>query len=124
VAYFTGGKFALGGFFAVATATVPAVVLAGIPLFQLYRRRGWLTWWGCGLGGGLAGGLCATPYALVSLSLFARAVLPLFLCLGFVHGLAFWVLAIWRNTGLTARSTRTHAGGPSAPPRGPVNLVR
>lgn len=111
VAFFNGGDFALGGLFAVATVTVPAVLLAGIPLFQLFRSHGWLTWWGCGVGGALAGLFCAVPYALFSVPLFARAMLPIFVGLGLLHGLAFWVIAIWRNTGLTERSTGRPASG-------------
>ena len=69
-----------------AFLTVPATLLLGVPLFFVFRWRGWVGWrafaWGGAAVGLLAGGFLAAPF------LIAGAVLS-----GTVGALTLWVCA-------------------------------
>lgn len=77
----------------------------GLPLLFVFRRNGWWRWWQFALGGIFAG----VAWSLTALSngwshwstaaFFSMYCIPL----GLVHGLLFWLVAVWRNTGLTRR---------------------
>jgi hypothetical protein len=104
-----GDTLGVGGALAVAGITMLAMLVCGVPAFFLFLRRGWLGWWQFAFGGALIGLLCTLPFAVGGAALVG-ALAPAFFALGVLHGLLFWVLAIWRNTGLPRRSTLTPAG--------------
>jgi hypothetical protein len=78
----------------VGMITVGASLLVGLPLVAWCLRRGWLSVWHATVGGAFAGLSCAA--ALLLLDSVTGLALP-FVAVGAVHGLAFWVLAFWRN---------------------------
>ena len=78
-----------------------STLLFGVPLFFLFKRRQWLSWWQS-LVGGL---LCATPFVAFLLysdpSLALRpavdSLLSVSLGVGALVGVLFWALAIRKN---------------------------
>jgi hypothetical protein len=108
-AFVAGNALGFGGALAVAGITTLGMLGCGVPAFLLVRRRGWLEWWQLAFGGALIGLVCTLPFAVGGAALVG-ALAPAFFALGVLHGLLFWVLAIWRNTGLPRRSTLTPAG--------------
>ena len=104
-----GDKLGFGGALTVAGITTLAMLVCGVPAFFLFLRRGWLAWWQFAIGGALIGLVCTVPFAVGGAALVG-ALAPAFFALGFLHGLLFWVLAIWHNTGLTRRPTPTRSG--------------
>ena len=82
----------------------PAAIVFGIPLFMLFRRRAWLQWWQVALGG-----ILVAAVSVLALSLYGRSVsgaLDYFLLcgsVGFASGIAFWGIAVCRNSALTPR---------------------
>jgi hypothetical protein len=112
-----GGEGGLSGALLVASFTVPATLVIGVPLFLLFRHRAWFKWWHFLAGGFVVGLACSLPFLVQgweATALFA----PYFIVFGLLHGVAFWLLAVWRNIGLTSRSTGRPVGGTSCPPRG------
>lgn len=103
-AFFGGGEYAIGSFITVASITVSATFFIGLPAFLFFRRRAWFSWWQFMLGGAAIGFCCAIPFLAGSLGMFLYIV-PFFSFVGAVHGLLFWLLAIWRNIGLTQHSS-------------------
>jgi hypothetical protein len=93
------GHFGAAGSLTVAAVGIGAVLVVGIPAFLLLRRRGWLAWWQLGAGGAAVGLACAVPFAAAG-TVLAGAIAPAFAALGMLHGLAFWLLAVWRNAAL------------------------
>lgn len=88
-----------------ALVAYPAMVLFGIPLFFLFRKRGWLTWWQVSFGGFLVGALAMLAFSLyVGTVLGAFEYVVLFCGVGLCSGLAFWAIAVFRNRALTAGS--------------------
>ena len=88
-----------------ALVAYPAMLLFGIPLFYLFRKRGWLTWWQVASGGILAGALSMLAFALyVGTVSGAFEYVVLFCGVGLCSGLAFWAIAVFRNRPLTAGS--------------------
>jgi hypothetical protein len=76
--------------------------IVALPLFILFRIRGWLRPWQLATGGLLVG-------ALVGLLPGTHIVFGLmFSAVGVTTGLAFWIIAIFRNRALTPGS-RTDA---------------
>lgn len=96
-----------------AIVAYPIAFIVGVPMFFLFRRRGWFHWWQVTVGGAL----CAVPfiafYLLASEPLhIANAGLMNSLYLlgcGATIGIAFWALGVWGNAALTAQPTRTRA---------------
>jgi hypothetical protein len=105
-AFLSGGKYATGGFITVAGVTVLATLIIGLPTFLFFRRRAWFSWWQLTLGGAAIGFCCAVPFLAGGLGMFMYIV-PFFSIVGAVHGLLFWLLAIWNNTCLTRHSSGT-----------------
>jgi len=88
-----------------ALVAYPAMVLFGIPLFFLFRKRGWLTWWQVSLGGFLVGALSMLAFALYVGTLSGGLEYVLLFCgVGLCSGLAFWAIAVFRNRALTPGS--------------------
>ena len=104
-----GDTLGFGGVLAVAGITTLAILVCGVPAFLLLLRRGWLAWWQFAFGGALIGLLCTLPFAVGGATLVG-ALAPAFFTLGVLHGLLFWVLAIWHNSGLPRRSTPIPTG--------------
>ena len=100
-----GGDEALAGALWVGSITVPATALLGVPFFLLFRRRNWLRFWQFVVGGFVLG-LAFSSLALLRGWEVVAFFAPFFSVLGSIHAGAFWLLAVWRNTDLTARSTR------------------
>lgn len=77
-----------------AAVTYSAAVAAGYPLFRLFTRKGWTAWWLYLIGGALIG-----VSVLIAVSAAAEGVavavgtLLLFLGLGALSTLVFWVIA-------------------------------
>jgi hypothetical protein len=90
------GSFGTAGALTVAGTGVGGIALLGVPAFLLFRRRGWLAWWQLGAGGAVLGLACALPFAVAGTAL-ATALAPAFAALGMLHGILFWLLALWRN---------------------------
>ena len=96
-----------------AMVAYPIAIVFGVPLFFLFKRRGWFRWWQVTVGGAL----CAVPfigfYLLTSEPMhIATAGLMNSLYLlgcGAVIGIAYWALGVWGNSALTAQPTRTRA---------------
>lgn len=110
VIFVAGGDHAVGGAIAVATFTVPATFLIGLPGFLAFQRRGWLRWWHAAIGGACVGALCAAPFTLGGWIFFGMFFLT-FIAYGATLGLLFWFLAIWRNKSLIPRcSGRPQSG--------------
>ena len=88
----------------------PAAVVLGVPMFLVFRRRGWLSWWQVSLGGtGL--GLIAAPVLQV---VFGSTLVPIFvlMMIGLLGGMTFWLLALHRNgplMGASGESARQRA---------------
>ena len=101
----------------VASITIPVTIVIGVPLFLLFRRRNWLQWWHFLVGGSVVGIACSLPIlprvgAWEFVAVFALS----FAIIGLLHGIGFWLLAVWRNPGLTSRSKT------DAPPAGGAPL--
>lgn len=66
--------------------TIPAALFLGVPLFFLFRWRGWLSWWAFALGG-----------AALGLLIGAALVSVLFIVVGMISGgvsaLTLWLCA-------------------------------
>ena len=79
-----------------AVFAYPAALVFGIPLFLIFRRRGWLGWRQVGLAGAGVGALSILAVALY-LGSFSGAAGYLLLTgsVGFVSALVFWVIAVW-----------------------------
>lgn len=93
----------------VGSVTVPGMLLLGVPFFLVARRANWLQWWQFCLGGCVLG-LILAALALIRGWEVALFFAPFFSVAGTVHAGAVWVFGVWRNTGLTRRSS----GPPSA----------
>lgn len=93
IAWFSGGEQSVRNLAMVAGFTLPATAV-GIPVFLWFRRRGWLRWWQAVAGGVGIGLLSALPFAVRDPGFLAFAV-PAFANIGAVHGLLFWLLAVW-----------------------------
>lgn len=104
------GHFGAAGSLTVGAVGVGAVLVVGVPAFVLVRRRGWLAWWQLAAGGTALGLACALPFAVAG-AVVAGAIAPAFAALGMLHGLAFWLLAVWRNPALAAPPGALRAGG-------------
>jgi hypothetical protein len=99
IAFFGGGVDPVQSMLIIGTFTIPATAI-GVPIFQTLRRRGQLTALNCMLSSTALGFACATPFALTHARLLAFVV-PFFSAIGALHGLVFWLLAVWRNRNLT-----------------------
>lgn len=84
----------------VASFAIPITVVAGVPLFLLFRRKAWWRWWQFALGGMLVGAISSLLALLNSWEASAFFALY-FIPFGLAHGVAFWLIAVWRNIGLT-----------------------
>jgi hypothetical protein len=84
----------------------PAALVLGIPFFALCRKRQWLRLWQVALGSTLVGALSTFVFSFVNLKGLTVALeyIPLFCGVGFVSGIAFWLIAVFRNRALTAGS--------------------
>ena len=83
----------------------PIALLFGLPMFFLFRWRGWLRWWQVTLGGAL----CASPFVLaylaganpLHLEHYGLANSLLLIGCGAAIGLIFWGIGIAGNSALT-----------------------
>jgi hypothetical protein len=86
--------FGVGGAYVAYCATF----IIGLPLFILFHVQGWRRAWQVSAGGLLVG-------ALVALLFQEFTMLGLMFCaVGLTTGLAFWLIAIFRNRALTTGS--------------------
>lgn len=102
----SGTAGAPGGAAIVGTFTLGATVLVGVPLFAWFLRRAWLAAWHAVVAGAFAGAVFAVPWALEGNFIAARRFGMLFLAVGALHGLVFWLLAVYRNKTVLAMSAR------------------
>ena len=99
-----GGKLAIGGFIAVASITLPVTFIIGMPVYLFLKRRNWLSWKILAMGGGLIGIFSSLPLLVFAGPDYIQIIIICY-CIGAGHGLIFWLLAIWRNKGITNTST-------------------
>lgn len=87
--------FGLGGGYIAYSATF----IVALPLFILFHSRRWLRLWQIALGGLLVGALAALLLGNIVLAIMSCVV-------GLITGLAFWLIAVFRNRALppTSRS--------------------
>jgi hypothetical protein len=105
-----GSDQAVGIVIVVGAFTVGATLLIGLPLALWSIRKGWLRLWQATLAGAAVGVLCAAPLfnhgpAEHALQYFLR-----FGALGATHGVAFWLLAFFRNQALTKHEVAQSKG--------------
>jgi hypothetical protein len=98
LAFFGGGVDPVQSLLIIGMFTVPATAI-GAPVFQALRQRGQLTALNCALSSAALGLVCAAPFALTHARLVAFVV-PAFSAIGALHGLVFWLIAVWRNRSL------------------------
>ncbi len=97
---------------------MPVAAFLGLPVLALLLWRGWRSWWQFGLGGAVIGAACVLPFAAGG-PLLLLFLVPNFIAIGAVHGLAFWVLGVWRNGSLERPAwPATGAAGRQRAPRG------
>ena len=94
--------FGTTGTLTVAVVGVAAIIVVGIPAFVMFRRHAWLAWWQLAAGGGIIGVLCTLPFSVGGI-VVAATLAPAFAAIGVLHGLAFWLLAVWCNPALDDR---------------------
>ncbi len=89
------------GFFAWygGALVVPTSVLFGLPLLLLARWRGWTRWWQIALCGLVVGVLAAVSLDLLDGFVIWYRFAALSAPLGFLSGLLFWLIGIYRNVG-------------------------
>ncbi len=76
----------------------PAAFLAGVPLFIVFRRKGWLKWWQVAGGGAICGLVGTAPVAFLAPPIQQWLILAVYCVpVGLVAGLAFWFLGLYRN---------------------------
>jgi hypothetical protein len=104
-----------------AIVTYMSLALLALPLLLLAWKRLWLSWWHAVLAGALVGAVVFLPavlptlfdsklhlhYRLAKLALLRE---PAFT--GALHGLLFWVLALWHNKSVLLRVTSAGAANP------------
>lgn len=88
----------------VAAFTFSACLLFGLPLALWFIRRGWLSAWQAGLAGAGVGALIGALIALDRSSAPLMEILPGMSGIGAIHGLLFWLLAIFHNRKLPVRA--------------------
>jgi hypothetical protein len=80
-----------------AACTYSAAVALGIPSHRVLSRRGWTRWWHYGLTGACIG---AAVFFVISATtqhqLFAFNTLLLFVVVGVVSTMMFWLIAVQR----------------------------
>lgn len=103
-------EFAEGGAIIIGTFTVGASLLIGLPLALWFIRRGWLKLWQAALAGAVSGLMCTLPFLLGDGLASASQFLIPFGSVGACHGIAFWLLAIFRNKALQHRGAGAPAG--------------
>ena len=79
--------------------TVPASLVLGGPLFFVFYRLAWLRWWQVGLGGALIGLAAALVLPHTNGGFIWYKFATLSVPLGFLSGLAFWFVGVFRNLG-------------------------
>lgn len=104
-------KYALEGAAIVGAFTVGASLLIGLPLALWFVRRGWLRLWQAATAGAAAGAIVAS---IVVSDPLGRSPLEIYLTLsgfGSLHGVAFWLLAFFKNGALTRRKQDSSSSG-------------
>jgi hypothetical protein len=91
--------------FAGAWLVYPAMLVAGVPLYSLFRRYGWLGWWQVGIGGSMAGALTMVVLAAAQRDISVSTLVMglIFSAVGFVSGVFFWLVAVVHSNALTSR---------------------
>ena len=89
----------------VGTFTVGAPLLVRLPLALMFVPNGWLKLWQAVGVGATAGLLSTGPFILGEGPAQAVRFVAPFCAIGAVHGLAFWLLAIFRNRELQSQVT-------------------
>ena len=91
---------------------VPASLVLGGPLFFVFYRLAWLRWWQVGLGGALIGLAVALILPLTDTGFVWYKFGVLSVPLGFISGLAFWFVGVFRNLGPNnSFKPKPHRGG-------------
>ena len=78
---------------------VPAALLFGFPLLLVCHRRNWMRWWQIGIVGLFVGICAAIGLDFLDQYLVWYRFVILSAPLGFLSGLAFWLVGIFRNVG-------------------------
>jgi hypothetical protein len=86
------GYLTLGAMFAF-----PACIIFGVPLFLVFRKLGWLSWWQVPIGAGFAGILAAFALHMLDATTYLSGSIELFGGLGALAGVVFWYLGLRRN---------------------------
>lgn len=79
--------------------TLPASLFLGGPLFLVFHRLAWLRWWQVALGGALIGLAAALILQLLDSGFVWYRFVTLSAPLGFLSGLVFWLVGVYRNLG-------------------------
>lgn len=87
-----------------ASIAYPVAFTFGLPLFIVFRIRGWLNLWQVAAGGILVALAAAALFSLTTGGMDVAFGL-IFFSVGLAAALAFWVIAIFRNRALTAGSS-------------------
>ena len=97
----------LGGILLAAPFSYFTMLVAGVPIFFLFRKLGWLKLWivsfAGGIGGALIGGILigTTIISLLALSTFC----------GLIAGAIFWLIACWQpNQPLNSEREKVGSG--------------
>lgn len=97
---FSGAHDAWQGALRVGSVTAISVLGPGVPGFIYFRCRGWWRPWQFVVGGVLGGLLGGVVFLQTDAANFGF-LLAMFAAAGAGHALLFWLVAVWRNPGLT-----------------------
>lgn len=78
----------------IALFTYGAALVLGLPMYLLFRSRGWLRWWHCVLGGASVAALVVLVGTLRAGGVAGLYWLPAYLLIGAVSGVLFWLVAL------------------------------
>jgi asparagine N-glycosylation enzyme membrane subunit Stt3 len=118
------GAFSTGtqdGFLVAVMIAYPIALVFGVPLFFLFRWRGWLRWWQATIGGAV----CAAPFVLLyvlganpmHVEKYGASNSMVLFGYGALIGLVFWAIGLAGNSALTAGSSGRSQASAAEPGR-------
>lgn len=85
--------------------TAPIIIIFGVPLFILFYSKRNISFMLCAISGIALGLVGCVLFLLLSNTLTAYNVAPLFTLSGLLSGIIFWFVGVWKNDTLTRRSS-------------------